>query len=435
MGKRKKAAKSENKVRAASTRTVRRKDIAIWQPRLRKRKPAQLLAESTHDRVTSLLGLKAQRMSLSAFAYFRGAAAVMAYDLSLGPNTGIVTQLCGDAHVQNLGAYAGDDGRLTFDINDFDETLCGPFEWDVKRMATSLLLAGADAGIPMEERRGCARAFLSAYCGLLRHLSQLPVLDVARYQVHRLRSCEAISVILGQAERSTPLHLRDKLTEIVDGRRIFRTQKPELWRVEGDEREAVLASLAAYARTLAPERQHFFARLQPLDVAFKVVGTGSVGMRDYCVLMEGNGADDPVFLQIKQETQSVYGAYLPKAEPPAHNGERVVHGQRAMQLQSDPLLGWTTLGGRDFLVRQLNDHKATLDVTTLESPGLMEYAHVCGEMLARGHARSGNPTALAEYVGGGKRFAESMITFAEAYAMQTTADYKMFLRTHKHGKK
>ena len=352
----------------------------------------------------------------------------MAYDLSLGPNTGILTQLCGDAHVQNLGAYAGDDGRLTFDINDFDETICGPFEWDVKRMATSILLAGADAKIPAEERRGCARAFLTAYCNLLHHLAGLPVMDVARYQVHRLRSCEAISVILGKAERSTPLHLRDKLTEVVNGQRMFRTERPVLWRVEGDERKAVLASLSTYVESLAPERKHFFARLRPQDVAFKVVGTGSVGMRDYCVLMEGNGPDDPVFVQIKQESASVYTPYLPKAQPPKHNGERVVRGQRAMQLQSDPLLGWTTLGGREFLVRQLNDHKAGLDVTTLESAGLMEYAHVCGEMVARGHARSGDPLALAEYVGGGKRFAEAMLEFAEAYAQQTVDDYKGFLR-------
>nr|WP_281372365.1 DUF2252 domain-containing protein [Granulicella arctica] len=386
-------------------------------------------------RVRSLISLKYQRMSASPFGFFRGAAPVMAYDLSLSAHTGIVNQLCGDAHVQNLGAYCGIDGRLIFDINDFDETIRGPFEWDVKRMATSILLAGEQAKVKGSDCRGAAQAFLDSYCRLMKRLSLLPILDVARFQVHRLEAMTPILKILLQAERATPLHSRDQLTEITRAGRIFRSNPPVLWRVRGDERRAALASLDRYRKTLLPERQHFLAQFRPIDVAFKVVGTGSVGLRDYCVYLEGNGPDDPLFLQIKEETASAYAPYLQKsASPEMHNGQRVADGQRALQLQSDPFLGWTSFGRRDYLVRQLNDHKASLDVTTLNTTGLIEYAQVCGEMLARGHARSGDAREVVGYLGGGKRFKAAILEFASAYADQTTEDWKALL-AHQHKKK
>ncbi len=409
---------------------VSRSGLGQWDAGSRRRAPQRLLEEASRGRVPSLLVLKRQRMAVSPFTFFRGAAAVMAYDLSLSPHTGIVSQLCGDAHVQNLGAYEGIDGNLIFDINDFDETVRGPFEWDVKRMATSILLAGQQAGIGGGGCRSAALAFLDAYCGLMKSFARLPVLEVARYQVRRLKVTEPIAKVLGKAERAAPVRLRDKLTEQKPRGRIFRSDPPELRRVRGAEKQAVLASLDAYRASLLPERSHFLKQFQPVDVAFKVVGTGSVGLRDYVVYLQGNGLDDPLFLQVKEETKSVYAPYLNGGRTGrAQEGRRVADGQRAMQLQSDPMLGWTRFGGRDYLVRQLNDHKATLDATTLDEEGLGEYSKVCGEILARGHARSGDARLIAGYIGGGKAFTGSMLEFATSYAGQTVQDWKQMVRS------
>ena len=401
--------------------------MAEWKPDLRKRKPAQLLASASKGRVKALLDIKRERMVASPFGFFRGSAAVMAYDLSLMPHTKLYTQLCGDAHVQNLGAYAGPDGRLIFNINDFDETIRGPFEWDVKRMTTSILLAAEEAEMKAAAGHSAAAAFLTAYCTLIEQLSHLPVLEVARFQVHRLAGVHPIAEIFEEAQRATPLHSLEQLTENSGDGRIFRSRPPLLRRVLGAEAREVLASLKKYVRSLLPERQHFLQQFKPIDVAFKVVGTGSVGLRDYCVYLEGNGPNDPLFLQIKQEAESAYCPYLtPEKSASASQGQRVADGERAMQVQSDPLLGWTMMGGRSYLVRQLNDHKATLNVTTLKPQSLCAYATVCGEMLARGHARAGDARMLAGYVGNGGRFKESVLEFAEAYAKQTEVDWKAF---------
>ncbi len=368
-------------------------------------------------------------MRASPFGFFRGAVPVMASDLALGKNTGVVAQLCGDAHVQNLGAYAGADGRLVFDLNDFDETVRGPFEWDVKRMATSLLLAGRGAKIKDKGCSAAAEAFLGAYCELARTLAGMPVLDVARYQVHRLLRTETVSEVLGRAERETPTHSLDRLTEKRGKGRVFRTEAPVLRRVMGTEATAVVRALRGYRRSLLPERQVFLDQFRVVDVAFKVVGTGSVGLRDYCVYLEGNGAKDPLFLQVKQEVASAFAGYVARAAVWTGNeGQRVAEGQRAMQLQSDPMLGWTRMGGRDYLVRQLNDHKAGVDVTQLTGEGLAQYATVCGELLARGHARAGSAAAVAGYVGNGKKFRSAVQEFAEAYAAQTEADWKELVK-------
>ena len=411
---------------------IDRKDLGNWHAGLRRRDPLKVLKAAERGRVAALLPLKAQRMRASAFGFFRGAAPLMAYDLSLGPHTGIVNQLCGDAHVQNLGAYAGIDGRLIFDVNDFDETARGPFEWDVKRMATSVLLAGEQAGIAESPRTAAAGAFVDAYRDLMHCLTPLPVLEVARYQVRRLHATAPIAALLEQAERASPLHLRDKLTEEHKGERIFRTVPELLWRVKGTERRSVLLSLHAYRKSLLPERQHFFNQFRPVDVAFKVVGTGSVGLRDYVVYCEGNGPEDPLFLQVKEEVESAYAPYLPRrSRGDAQNGKRVADGQRAMQLQSDPMLGWTAFGDRTYLVRQLNDHKASLDVSTLDADTLAAYARVCGEMLARGHARSGSAGLITRYVGHGKTFREAMLRFAASYAAQCVLDWQALVAVGK----
>ncbi len=366
-------------------------------------------------------------MAASAFGFFRGSACVMAYDLSLGVHTSILSQLCGDAHVQNLGAFEGDDGRLIFDINDFDETIRGPFEWEIKRMATSILLAGREAQLKASVLEEAAVSFLDSYNGLIQSLLPLPVLQVARYQVHRLERIASISKILAKAERATPELLLESLTTLYPKGRVFKSNPPVLRRLEPEERKLVLGSLKPYVQTLQPERRHFFARFKPIDVGFKVVGTGSVGMRDYVVYLEGNGPADPLFLQIKQELPSCWAPYVGHAKR-SHQGRRVVEGQRSMQLQSDPLLGWTSIGRYDYLVRQLNDHKASVDLTGMKGVDLRQYATVCGELLARGHARSGEVRQIAGYLGNGGRFNRAILAFAQAYAEQATEDWKRFKR-------
>ena len=429
---------------------MRRADHAGWQPKLRHADPLRLLADSMRGRVPDLISIKYDRMAASPFGFFRGAVPVMAYDLSLGPNTGIHTQLCGDAHVRNLGAFAAPDGRLVFDINDFDESIRGPFEWDVKRMAASLILAGREAGAKHSSCHDAARAFLASYRTHMHTFARMPVLELARYMVHRLQSVQPISQILRLAERATPLHSLDTLTVTVTGARdtrtatselpqhardpkarIFKSAPPDLTRVHGATARHVLDSLATYAESLQPERRHFLAQYTPLDIAFKIVGTGSVGLRDYCIYMQGNGAKDPLFLQIKEEVASAYTPYLGEQAEPHHQGRRVVDGQRAMQFQSDPFLGWTTIQGRDYLVRQLNDHKGSIQLDALKSAALLEYATVCGETLARGHARAGDPCAIAGYIGASTRFDDAITRFSADYADQTDRDWQALIHSRR----
>jgi uncharacterized protein (DUF2252 family) len=443
-----------------------RVDHKIWKAKDRRMDPLKLLEASTQGRVPALVAMKNQLMAVSPFGYFRGAVPVMAYDLSLGGNTGICNQLCGDAHVRNLGVFAAPDGRLVFDINDYDETIVGPFEWDVKRMATSLVLAGRVGGTKDARCREAAMLFLERYRSMMAAFARMPVLEVARYQVHRLRSVSPVAGILLAAERATPMHNLLALTEVEGAGaekkaahsakgakaakkmekggavekpgRIFKTVPPTLKRVTGALAEKVVDALVPYEASLLPERKHFLEQYRPVDVAFKVVGTGSVGLRDYCVYMEGNGRRDPLFLQIKEETASGYAPYIERAighrlgrRARRHEGRRVVEGERAMQVQSDPFLGWTTMDGRDYLVRQLNDHKASVQLEDLKAVGLLEYAAVCGEMLARGHARSGDSSMVAGYLGSSPRFDDAVGAFAMAYADQTEVDWKELVQSLK----
>ena len=429
---------------------MRRTVHAEWKASDRREQPLKLMAASMRGRVPALVTLKYQRMALSPFGYFRGAVPVMAYDLSLVGNTGILSQLCGDAHVRNLGAYAAPDGRLVFDINDFDETIVGPFEWDVKRMATSLILAGREAGVKSMHCRDAAAVFLERYRYCITAFARMPLLEMARYQVHQLKSVSPLEGIFRMAQRATPLHTLSELTKIEKIRkaqhrsRVFKTMAPVLTRVKGREAARVLASLELYAESLLRERRHLFSQYRPVDVAFKVVGTGSVGLRDYCVYMEGNGAQDPLFIQIKEEVASAYAPYIGRVNGGTgltnhsgkyHQGRRAVEGERAMQMQSDPFLGWTTIDGREYMVRQLNDHKASIQVADLKA-GLLGYANVCGDLLARGHARSGDCLMLGGYLGKSSRFDEAIVKFAEAYADQTEKDWHELVQSmKKRGKK
>ena len=401
----------------------------------RSRTSLELLARSMHGRVPALVKLKYELMADSPFGYFRGAVPVMAADLAALPNTGIVSQLCGDAHVRNVGAYAAPDGHLVFDINDFDETMRGPFEWDLKRMAASVSLAGRGSGHKDSAIRRAVEQCILRYTAQMKVFSKMPHLQVGHFLVHRFSKVEPVHSALLKAERATPLHTLEQLTEPVTTKagasRRFKEIKPMLTRVSKSQADAVIASLEPYREMLEPQRQHLLSFYRPVDVAFKVVGTGSVGLRDYCIYFEGNGPDDPLFLQIKEEPASGYNAYLPNAHPDPHNGKRVADGQRAMQLQSDPFLGWTHIGSRQYLVRQLNDHKGSIDLEDLAGGGLVAFAEVCGELLSRGHARSCDPAVIAGYLGSGSGFAEALSKFGLLYADQTEKDWQDLRRSRK----
>ena len=418
-------------------------------PKARSASALVLIERSMRGRVPALIALKYELMAQSPFGYFRGAAPVMAADLSVLPTTGIQSQLCGDAHVRNLGAYAAPDGRLVFDINDFDETIRGPFEWDLKRMAASLVLAGREAGQKTSTVQQAVVRFIERYCAQMRAFAKMPCVEVGRFLVHRLGDVEPVHSALLKAQRATPQFALEQLTEPLGkttatgkkatrgktvekeaGRR-FKEVRPTLTRVTGSQAATVLASLSPYREMLEPQRQHLLSFYRPVDVAFKVVGTGSVGLRDYCIYFEGNGPGDALFLQIKEEVASAYAPYLPNAHPPKHNGQRTAEGQRAMQMQSDPFLGWTHIGDRQFLVRQLNDHKGSIELEDLKGEGLVAYAEVCGELLARGHGRSGDPVVIAGYLGTGPGFAEALAKFGSAYADQTEKDWQDLRRSRR----
>ena len=401
---------------------------AEWNPASRKHNLVELILASEQGRVENLLPIKHQRMSLSPFSFYRGAVPLMAADLSLMPCTGLIAQLCGDAHVHNLGSYTAPDGRIIFDLNDFDETIQGPFEWDVKRMAASLVLGGRVAGDSDGQCKYAVLEFVRTYREWMRKFSQMAVIDLARFQVSRFLKRSPVAEVLQKAQRATNLESLAKLAIVRKGRHYLREQKPLQYPVPVGHGPKIQQAIHDYSLTLAPERRHFFLQYHVEHVAFRVVGCGSVGMRDYVALMLGGGADDPLFLQVKEATHSAYASYLPDARVPENQGERVAEGQRAMQMQSDIFLGWTQMDGRDYLVRQLRDHKASIEDDELKSNGLAEYARVCGELLAKGHARSGDPCAMYGYMGNSSKFDKGIAKFAIAYANQTDKDFEAFSR-------
>ncbi|MDP9113518.1 MAG: DUF2252 domain-containing protein [Acidobacteriota bacterium] len=394
--------------------------------------PVAVLRAAAEGRVRQLLPIKYARMKISPFAFFRGAVSIMAADLGRLPHSGLMVQLCGDAHVQNLGSFAAPDGALVFDLNDFDESIRGPWEWDVKRMAASIVLAGGESGHARTQCKDAAEMFAECYYQSIRKFANLPILQVARRQIHRQKRIRPIHAALRQSQRAQPADLLAKFTENHRGQQRVRDLRPGFWRVRGQKALEVLNSLAAYREILSPDRRHLFDLFRPVDVGFKVVGTGSVGLRDYVVLFEGNGPLDPMFLQIKQEMPSAYAQWLPDSVYP-HQGRRAAEGQRAVQPISDLLLGWTSIGEHHYLVRQLNDHKGRIDLEKLRGGGLESLAHVAGELLARGHARSGDACEISGYCGAGTKMARALRDFAGQYADQTYADYATFLTAIKKG--
>jgi uncharacterized protein (DUF2252 family) len=415
-------------------RKVGRTEQGRWHPAADRADPLAILQQSNAERLPHLVPLKMGRMALSPFGFFRGAAPVMAADLARCPNTGLVVQLCGDAHVQNIGAFGTPEGRLAFDLNDFDETILGPWEWDVARLAASVILAGREAGNGNRLCGEAVRTLTRSYRESMDRFSVMTLLDLARYEVHRHTKDGPVRAALGKAERATPAHAVEKLTVPTKSGRCFHDRPPLLCHVSSRTARAVIGSLLDYRETLGPDRRLVVEGYRPVDVAFKVVGTGSVGTRDYVVLFAGRHADDHFLLQVKEELPSCYVRYLPDVPPYRHQGQRVAEGQHRMQTFSDPFLGWTSIEGRDYLVRQLSDHKAKVELEDMGGAALVEYALVSGEILAKGHARTGDAAAIAGYCGKSAKLDKAMAAFALAYADQTEHDHERLLQAIKLGR-
>jgi uncharacterized protein (DUF2252 family) len=414
---------------------LKRTDQSKWNENKRKRDPVEIILDVNRQRIPELVPVKMARMAVCPFSFFRGSVAVMAADLATLPTTGIPVQICGDAHVRNLGAYAGPDGRLIFDINDFDETIRAPWEWDLKRLAASLVLAGREAG---DSEHQCLDAVMTCarmYRTKMAEFSRMTCLEVHKYRIHRQFTGRTGVSVLQRAERATPEHTLAKLTVRHGAKRVFREVKPVLAHPAKSRAKQVLQSIKRYRETLPGCSQAALDFYRPVDVAFKIVGTGSVATHDYVVLhLAGEGARDPLFLQIKEAVQSAYAPYVKSPETAMHQGQRVVHGQRMLQVQSDIMLGWTSIGAADYMVRQLSDHKASISDDDLKGAGLTEYAITCGEVLAKGHARSGDPAVLAGYLGESDRWDKALAKFAFVYADQTTGDYEKFTAAIRSGK-
>lgn len=411
------------------------------------RDPVELLESQAGLRVADLVPIRYGRMVASPFAHYRGGALIMAADLSRSPNSGLQVQLCGDAHLSNFGVYSSPERRLVFDINDFDETYPGPFEWDVKRLAASLQVAGRASGFSAKARRRivrrCVRAYREAMRGFAKDgnlavwYSHVEVEDLlpqvgAKFDAARQ---DRVQALLDKAKTRDSLQALDKLTSLVDGRSQIVSQPPlvvpieDLWgAAAAAEAHARFTELVeSYARSMPRDRRHLIHEFELVHVARKVVGVGSVGTRAWVLLFQGIDARDPLFLQAKEAQVSVLAAYLPHADI-ANEGERVVAGQQLMQASTDIFLGWDRVPGpdgveRDFYIRQLRDGKASVPVEELKAKGMKFYGRMCGEALARAHARSGDRVAIAAYLGSSARFDHAVADFAEAYADQNHRDH------------
>jgi uncharacterized protein (DUF2252 family) len=436
----------------AARRLVPRGSHAQWTPTSDRPDPVDLLEAQARDRIQELLPIRYGRMMASPFAFLRGSAIVMANDLAGTPKSGIHAQLCGDAHLLNFGAYASPERSLLFDLNDFDETLPGPWEWDIKRLAASFVVAGRDNGFDTVDCRNAARAVTASYRQRMTRFSEMGELEVwytriGEEEVRGLltearagkRTTKKLSKNVRKTRGRDSLQALSKLTRVVDGRRIINDDPPLLVRIpEGDElRSQVYAILESYKRTLQEDRRHLLDRFRFVDAARKVVGVGSVGTRVYVVLLEGRDRDDPLFLQVKEAGASVLERYVESSpyEHHEHHGHRVVAGQRLMQAASDIFLGWFRGGeGRDFYWRQLKDMKGSAKVESMSADELVLYAGICGWALARAHARSGDRVQIAGYLGKSERFDVAIADFAKEYADQTERDHAALCAAVKSGR-
>jgi Uncharacterized protein conserved in bacteria (DUF2252) len=427
-----------------------------WQPSPDRPDPVETLGRQDATRVPELVPIRHGRMLASPLSFYRGAAAIMAADLGAVPNTGLEVQLCGDAHLSNFGAFMAPDRRLIFDINDFDETVPGPFEWDVKRLAASFAVAARHLGFKSGKRQKVETTAAGEYRKEIRRLASMRDLDIwySRVDVdtvEHFRSHMAanrgkqLDRTVAKAERKNSLRALEKLTRPDgDSLRIISdpplivplTELAEEQGIKVDLKPLLEGLIEEYRRSVHPEVRRLVDRYRYVDAAHKVVGVGSVGTRCWIVLLLGRDEEDPLFLQVKETGPSVLEPYAGH-QGFRHQGRRVVEGQRLMQAASDILLGWLTgpglvgqglgrVGKREFYVRQLWDGKGSAEIERFDVEGMQVYATLCGGTLARAHARSGDPIEIASYLGGGDGFDRAIADFSEAYADQNEQDFKAF---------
>ncbi|MFI9818146.1 DUF2252 domain-containing protein [Saccharothrix variisporea] len=400
----------------------------------------EFIEASNEGRLPDLVPLRIGRMLASPFAFFRGSAGLMAGDLAVGARSGLDAQLCGDAHAANFGLYGTPEGRIVMDINDFDETLPGPWEWDLKRLVTSLVLAGREGGVSDKGCRDAATDAVRAYRSAVRHMAELPFLESwsALGDESVLSKTKADDLLdeftkaASKARKNTSAKVAAKWTRREGEHWRFIADPPVLTRIPDAEAEAVVAALPSYVDTLRESRYNLIMRYGVSDVAFRVVGTGSVGLRNYLVLLHGNG-DEALVLQAKEARRSALAPFLDVPEA-KHEGKRIVHGARLVQAETDILLGWTTIGGRHFIVRQFRNRKGEIDATTLKRDDLDDYGRFAGALLARAHSRSVDPRLLAGYCANGEDLDDAFARYAFDYADQTAADHEDLAKAVKSGR-
>jgi uncharacterized protein (DUF2252 family) len=450
---------SEHAARGKAARaTVPRSRHRGFEPAADRPDPVALLEAQAQLRVPELVPIRYGRMLVSPFTFYRGAAAVMAADLARGPDPGLRVQLCGDAHLSNFGFFAAPDRRLVFDLNDFDETLPGPFEWDLKRLVASFAVAGRDRGFDETQRRAVNLRVTRGYRQAMRTLAGMRTLDVwySRVELDEVirafrrqgskRENKQLEKNVAKMRAKDSIRAFSKLTRVVDGEPRIRSDPPLITPIEevpGGEDGGVIAelvhgSITRYRSTLPADRQQLVERFRYVHAARKVVGVGSVGTRAWIALMLGRHDRDPLFIQVKEAQASVLEEYLGKSDYATH-GQRVVEGQRLMQAASDIMLGWDRITGpdgvdRDFYIRQLWDQKGAAEVEVMGPATLARYAELCGQTLARAHARSGDAAEIAGYVGSGASLDRALADFAEAYADQNERDYDALRRAVTQGR-
>jgi hypothetical protein len=442
----------------AARSTAPRAGQEEWAPSRSRPDPAALLASQAESRVQELVPIRYGRMLVSPFTFYRGAALIMASDLSTTHSSGLNVQACGDAHLSNFGVFASAERSLVFDLNDFDETLPGPWEWDLKRLAASLAIAGRDRGFSDKERAGIVFDAAAAYRTEMATLAGMRDLDVwyARMDIAKVledlgdelgltgpkKSDKSMSKAKARADKQLAkartrdsMQALEKLTEVIDGETRFVSDPPLLVPIEELVPEAEGAELTgrmhdllrSYSHTLQSDRRHLLEQFRFVSIARKVVGVGSVGTRAWVLLLVGSDGSDPLLLQAKEAQESVLARFVGKSRY-ANQGERVVAGQHLTQASSDIFLGWDQVEGidgvqRDFYIRQLRDWKGSVDTDVMIPPGMAVYGRLCGWTLARAHARSGDRIAIAAYLGSGKTFDHAIASFAETYADQNERDY------------
>ena len=438
--------------RIAAGRTLRervpRSAHADWEPAADRPDPVAVLVAQGESRVPELLPIRYGRMAESPFGFFRGAAAGMAADLASTPTTGLTVQLCGDGHLVNFGGFATPERRLIFDVNDFDETLPGPWEWDLKRLGASFAVAARSKGLSDDVGQTAVLRMTSSYADLMAGFATTPTLDTWYWSVDTDR-VEAMAAAVGDAETRgrydqaiARAHAHDnlqavnKLTEVVDGHRRIVDQLPLVGHVEGDDDlDRMQMLLDGYQDSLPDDVGHLIHRFTLVDAARKVVGVGSVGTRCWIALLEGGAADDPLILQIKEAEASVLEAHVGHSAYDNH-ARRVVEGQRLMQAASDLFLGWThdATSGVDYYWRNLRDMKVSADLNAQPTNTFLSYAELCGATLARAHARSGDASAIFGYLGKGNALGKALGRFAISYAEQNARDHAALVQAIKDGR-